>query len=119
MAANLTITTLGKVVITLDNVPLENLPHKAKALLIYLACTREPQPRTTLVGLLWPEHGEKQAMTSLRVALTQLRKAVGPYLTITRQTVSMNRDSSYHVDLIALDASDSVETFEVKVFNLP
>lgn len=42
-------------------------------------------------------------MTSLRVALTHLRKAVGPYLTITRQSVAMNRDGPCHVDLIALE----------------
>lgn len=108
MAASLTITTLGQVAIALDNVPLDGLPHKAKALLIYLACRGEPQPRTTLVGMLWPEHGEKQAMTSLRVTLTHLRKAVGPYLSITRQIVAMNQASAYQVDLLALEKGISL-----------
>jgi len=77
---------------------------KALALLCYLAVTGRPHLRPTLAGLLWGEIPEESARNNLSKALVNLRQLVGPYLSITRQTVSFNRDSRYWLDVEAFDA---------------
>jgi len=42
---------------------------------------------------------ESDALTNLRQALSNLRRVVGPYLTITRQTVACNQESDYWLDV--------------------
>ena len=52
--------------------------RKARALVAYLAVAGgRPQPRDRLAGLLWADSGEEQARTSLRQALSGLRKCLG------------------------------------------
>jgi TolB-like protein len=52
---------------------------KSRALLTYLACNAgKLQSRDKLIGLLWGERFEEQARQSLRHALSELRKLVGP-----------------------------------------
>jgi TolB-like protein/Tfp pilus assembly protein PilF len=51
--------------------------RKAQALLAYLALAPgTPQPREKLTALLWSDRGEAQARSSLRQALSELRKAL-------------------------------------------
>jgi TolB-like protein/DNA-binding SARP family transcriptional activator len=51
--------------------------RKSQAILAYLALAPELSvPRTRLVGLLWSERGEAQARSSLRQALTALRRNI-------------------------------------------
>jgi DNA-binding SARP family transcriptional activator len=53
--------------------------RKPRALLAYLALAgARPQPRERLAALLWPDSSEQQARTSLRQALTAVRRAVEP-----------------------------------------
>ena len=79
---------------------------KVRALLAYLAVeSDQPQRREKLAGLLWPDFPERSARTSLRRALTNLRKVIGdqsadpPFLLITRQTIQFNRDSDHDLDV--------------------
>lgn len=71
------------------------LRAKSQALLFYLATTGAAQPRSTLASLFWPLADEKQANTSLRTALTDLRRLIEPHLEVTRQAVSLRRESLY------------------------
>lgn len=54
--------------------PLNN--QKARALLFYLAVTRQPHTRSHLATLLWSEFPAGNARRSLRVTLFQLRRAL-------------------------------------------
>jgi DNA-binding SARP family transcriptional activator len=72
-------------------------PKKARALLAYLAlCEARPQPRDRLASLLWQESSESQARTSLRQALTAIRRALedgGALLDTDSETVWLKRDA--------------------------
>ena len=50
---------------------------KALALLAYLAASRQPHERETLLGLLWPEFDPASARNNLRRELSLLRAALG------------------------------------------
>jgi TolB-like protein len=79
----------------------ESIPpigRKAQALLAYLAIAPgTPQPREKLTGLLWSDRGEAQARSSLRQALSELRKALAgaepPPLETTGEAVSLAADA--------------------------
>src|SRR5579871_1973901 len=51
---------------------------KAAALLAYLAVHDGPQPRETLMALLWPDVAPEAARNSLSVALSSLRHQMEP-----------------------------------------
>ena len=76
----------------------EQLRAKAQALLFYLAVTQRPHNRDVLTALLWPEASSAQASKNLSNRLSELRRLLGDYLTITRQTVAFNLESSYWLD---------------------
>ena len=71
---------------------------KAQALLVFLAAENRDIPRAEVTALLWPESAEKQAMTSLRVILSSLRKYVGDYLEISRTHIKFNPAKSVYFD---------------------
>ena len=58
-------------------------------LLTYLADTGQPQQRTHLAEMLWPERPPGQARANLRTLLTRLRPLLGDYLHITPATVAL------------------------------
>ena len=91
---------------------------KAQALLFYLAVTGTSQSRSTLAGLLWADMPEEDARTNLRQVLTNLRRVVGPYLTITRQTVAFNRESDYWLDVEVFQAGVDVVSGEIDIERL-
>ena len=100
----LEISTLGGLSIKYDNISVTNLAsRKAEALLVYLVCTRQAQSREVLADLLWDDRPQARAMANLRVLLTSLRKELGSYLTITRQTVAFNVDNLYWLDAAILE----------------
>ena len=72
--------------------------RKAEALLAYLAYTGRPHARETLADLLWDDRSQSQALGNLRVLLSSLRKRLGAYVTITRQTAAFNVESRYRLD---------------------
>lgn len=74
----LELRVLGGFSLTEDGSAIVLTSRKARALLACLALARgRPQPRDRLATLLWAESGEAQARTSLRQALTTLRRALG------------------------------------------
>lgn len=98
-----------------DGEPLEGFhSSKVRALLAYLAVeSGHPHRRQTLATLLWGEYADTSAQTSLRSALSNLRKILAlwmpedelPLLTITRQDVTFNGDHpEYWVDVLEFDA---------------
>lgn len=57
--------------------PIQLPPKKARALFAYLALTEpRPQPRDKLAALLWEDSSDSQARTSLRQALSAIRRAL-------------------------------------------
>ena len=99
----LKISVLGKLTLTLNDKPISDLARKAEALIIYLACTAQPHERETLATLLWSEHSQERAMTSLRVLLTNIRRIIPLHLTITRQTIAFNQESAHWLDVAELE----------------
>src|SRR5689334_13729861 len=82
---------LGGMQITLDGAPVRGfLSAKVRALLCYLAVTRRPHARESLVALLWGELPKERAAHDLRQALSNLQRLLGSHLTITRPTVAFN-----------------------------
>jgi predicted ATPase/DNA-binding SARP family transcriptional activator/uncharacterized protein HemY len=101
----LRITLLGHPTFSLNEAPLTNFRYsKAQALLCYLAVTGRPHARSALVGLLWGDLPEAKARTNLRRVLVTLRRQVGSHLLITRQTVALNQESPYWLDVAEFEA---------------
>ena len=104
MSERLEIRTLGGLNIQRDGQPLTGLAsRKVEALLAYLACAGRPRPRELLAELLWEERTQERAMGNLRVALSSLRKRVGPYVTISREEVGINPEADVWLDVLLLE----------------
>src|SRR5689334_24858663 len=80
--------------------------NKVRALLAYLAVeAARPHQRSTLAGLLWPDHPEELARTNLRHVLRQLRQTLGdqdaaaPLLLTSQQTIQINPSSTFTLDV--------------------
>jgi predicted ATPase/DNA-binding SARP family transcriptional activator len=107
--APLSIRLLGPPQVTLDGEPITGFESdKVRALLAYLATeTGSPHRRERLAGLLWPERPESAARANLRVALSDLRQAIGdrhanpPFLSITRGMLQFNLESEAWIDVSA------------------
>ena len=91
---------------------------RARAVLAYLALNPGPQPRGRLAARFWPDVLDESARASLRVALTELRQALGPaavYVLATRDTVALD-GADLSVDARAfqraLDEGDPVRALE-------
>ncbi|MBN1583028.1 MAG: tetratricopeptide repeat protein [Anaerolineae bacterium] len=112
---HLKISLLGPFRVTLNNEPVTQFgADSARALLAYLAIhARIACRRETLAGLLWPDQPEAKARHNLRQALNRLRYAIRdrtkdgnadpPFLLTTRQTIQLNPDSDYWLDVAAFD----------------
>ncbi|MBN1200539.1 MAG: protein kinase [Anaerolineae bacterium] len=99
MSEVLQIQTLGGLAIECDGQPVTGFDsRKVQALLVYLACTGRTHPREVLAEMLWEERGQAQSLANLRVALTSLRQTVGPFVSITRETVSIDPTSDVWLD---------------------
>lgn len=64
------------------------LTRRSLALFAYLALTNRPQDRGHLADLLWVDISEQQARQNLRYVLYELRKLLGDYLVVTRDTLA-------------------------------
>ena len=83
---------------------------KVRALLAYLAVeSSRPHRREGLAAMFWPGWPDASARTSLRNALSNLRKAIGdesaepPFLLISRETIQFNPASSYSLDTLQFE----------------
>src|SRR5438067_6402465 len=66
---------------------------RARAVLAFLALNPGAQPRGRLAARFWPDVLDASARASLRVALTELRQALGSaasYVVATRDTVALD-----------------------------
>jgi predicted ATPase/DNA-binding SARP family transcriptional activator len=77
--------------------------NKAEALLVYLTVERGQHPRNELATLLWPESTQQHASTSLRVVLSVLRKNLGKYVEISRNTAGIRSDADVYLDITDLE----------------
>jgi len=77
--------------------------RKVEALLVYLACNRRVYAREVLADMLWEERTQSQALSNMRVALSSLRKEVGDYVTITRDSVGINPNAEVWLDVAGFE----------------
>jgi DNA-binding SARP family transcriptional activator len=109
----LEIITLGGLSLRMNGQAIEDMgSHKAEAILVYLVVEGREQNRNVLATLFWPESPQNQASTSLRVALSILRKHLGDYLDIYRDTVGFTADAKVYLDLSDLEAKLANEQME-------
>ena len=107
--AHLSLSLLGPFQVTLDGQPVTGFKsNKVRALLAYLAVEADrPHRREVLAGLLWPDWPDRDALSNLRYALSNLRRVIGdrtaepPFLLITRDTLQFNAASDYWLDVTA------------------
>ncbi|MEA2291670.1 MAG: hypothetical protein QOF17_690, partial [Solirubrobacteraceae bacterium] len=92
--------------------------RRARALLAYLALHPGAHARAQLAARFWPDVLDESARTSLRAALSELRRALGPaavHLVATRQTVALD-GPGLAVDTrafeLALEAEDPARALE-------
>jgi len=99
MAPTLQLFLLGNVSIYRDGRPVTSLPSRAaEALLIYLARQKRPVSREVLAEMLWAERSPQQALTNLRTVLSALRRELGDYLLISRETLAFNLQADFWLD---------------------
>ena len=103
----LELALLGKPQFKRGGQPLDLTSVKGQALLAYLVVTRQTHSRSALAGLLWSDRPENIARTSLRAALSQLRKAAGDVVLAARRTVGLNSDSNLWLDVAVLEQAAS------------
>ena len=77
--ARLSLSFLGPFQVTLDGQPVTGFKsNKVRALLAYLAVEADrPHRREVLAGLLWPDWPDRDALSNLRYALSNLRRVIG------------------------------------------
>ncbi|MCO5203802.1 MAG: AAA family ATPase [Anaerolineae bacterium] len=85
--------------------------RKVAALFVYIAATGKPQPRELLADLLWDDRSTSVARSNLRVALSDLRKHVGDWITITRHAVDLKVESDVWLDSGHLTRMLSADAF--------
>jgi DNA-binding SARP family transcriptional activator/predicted ATPase len=117
MMAHLSLSLMGSFQVTLDGQPVTDFKsNKVRALLAYLAMEADrPHRRELLAGLLWPDWPDRDALSNLRYALSDLRRAIGdrtakpPFLLITRDSLQFNAASDYCLDVAAFTDLTTLE----------
>ena len=98
------IRTLGGFSLRVDGQIIEKVgSHKAEAILVYLAVTGRSYDRNVLEALLWPENSQEQASSSLRVALSILKKHLGKYLYSSHGSIGIKPDAKVYLDISDLE----------------
>jgi TolB-like protein/DNA-binding SARP family transcriptional activator len=106
--ANLNLTLLGGFEVRrATGEVVEILGQKDRALLAFLAvASGDAHPRERLAGMLWSEHGDRQARDSLKQVLVRLRRCLGTadhaVLRTDRQSIGLDRDQ-VRVDALAFE----------------
>ena len=96
---------MGSLVIELHGETMASLASRSvTAMFIYLMAHERPIPRETLADFFWDERTQAQASANLRATLSRLRKRLGDYLVVTRQTVGFDHQpGGYWVDAFAIE----------------
>ena len=98
------VRVLGELALEVDSNDVE-LPasRRARALLGVLAVERRAHPRSQLAARFWPDVLDESARTSLRSALSALRKAFGPE---ADRCLVADRDTVALAGVVATDLAD-------------
>ena len=105
-APGLHIRALGGLSLTLDGRPVTDLvSRRTVALLVYLACARQPQSREALAGLLWDEHAQTQAAGNFRVIVNSLRRSLGAFVEVDRHSIAVNFAGAFGFDVADFETS--------------
>src|SRR5690606_28545600 len=100
----LKIATLGGLSLLLGGQPVRGfVSRKVEALLVYLAANPREHPREVLGELLWDDLPQNRTMSYLRTALSSLQQQLAPYLLVSRQSLSINPESNYWLDIHVLE----------------
>jgi DNA-binding SARP family transcriptional activator len=104
MESVLSICLFANFSLKLDRTLLHSLnSSRLQALLAYLLLkSQEPQPRSRLAFLLWPDSSDQQARTNLRNLVHLLRQSLPDpdrYLDCRSQTIQWRNDSPYTLDV--------------------
>jgi class 3 adenylate cyclase len=104
----LRVRVLGDLEIELDESALEPpASRRARALLGWLVVERRMHPRSGLAARFWPDVLDESARTSLRSALSALRKSLGPdsgrYLIAGRDDVGLAGEAEVWTDVAEFD----------------
>lgn len=97
---------LGPPDFDVDGRPIHLSAGKARALFCYLVATRQVHSRDRLAGFFWPDVPERNALSSLRTALYDIRRALGDaqgYLFVERTRVAFRVDLPHTLDLALLE----------------
>ncbi len=106
---------LGGFQVTLDGKALDGfISNKARALLAYIALADKPRSRQVLAELLWGDRPDTTANSSLRMALSNLRSLVGPYLQISRSEVAIAANANIQLDVTILQAKLAPQTDDMR-----
>ena len=111
----LEISALGGLSIKRAGAPVTGFAsRKVEALFVYLLCARRAMPREVLAELLWDERSQTRALGNLRVALSSLRKLLGPYVEIARETVGLRPEANIWVDVSEIEDQGSLSSGDVE-----
>ena len=98
--ARLALHLFGPPRMELDGEPVHIGRRKAVALLAYLALTGSSHSRESLATTLWPEQDQSHAHANLRVALSELNRALGEgFLVVDREAAALDPDAGLLLDV--------------------
>lgn len=98
---------LGPPVFEVDGKPLPTGSGRVPALLGYLVATRQVHARDRLASLLWPDVPERNALASLRTALYDARRILGPasdLIFVERTRVGLSDAVGLWLDVAVVEA---------------
>ncbi len=107
---------LGPPVFEVDGRPLPMGSGRVPALLGYLVATRQVHARERLASLLWPDVPERNALASLRTALYDARRLLGPaheLIFVERTRVGARADVPLWLDVAVVEAGGGDDAFDV------
>lgn len=99
----LEIAILSPLSIKLNGQSLKLPSRRTEALFVYLLRNPQPHAREVLANLLWDELPQSRATGNLRVLIANLHKSLGPYMTITRQSIAFDGARALRCDLTDLE----------------
>lgn len=106
MSDQLKLTLLGTPEVLLNGTQVTSFRYeKAQALLFYLAVTGRTHTRAAMAGLLWGDLPDTNARVNLSTVLSSLRRVMGDFLIITRQTVAFNSEADFWLDVVEFEAN--------------
>lgn len=114
----LMLNLLGAPTIIKGGVTQQVKTRKVLGLLAYLATTNQVHSRPSLVTLLWPDKESHKAQSSLRHALSTLKKALGSgYLDIQRHTAGLSPEANITIDVVTFRQLLSTKAGEAQLAN--